>query len=111
MTKFLRASTSLLASLALIATLVVVCPCPAGASDEPRTGAHDCCASEGITTADSCCDAGAAVQEGALVPAAATTLALPVGVQSATVSHATAQVVEHPAPAPSAFRSPPILRI
>jgi hypothetical protein len=105
MSKTLRTSTSLLAALALIATVAVVCPCPAEATED-----HGCCASEGISTADSCCDAAAAVQDETLAPAVTTVV--PAGaLPSAAAPEPLAQAVEHPAPAPAAFRSPPVLRI
>lgn len=110
MTKFLRTSTSLLASLALIATLAVVCPCPASEA-EASAGDHGCCASEGISAADSCCDAAAVPQDGTLAPTVPPTVA-PAGlVLPALAPEPTGGGAEHRSPAPDAFRSPPILRI
>ena len=105
MTRLLRTSTSLLTALALSAALVVVCPCPAEATED-----HGCCASEGISAADSCCDAAAAVQDESLAPALTTVV--PAGASlSAVAPEPVAPAAESPAPVPSAFRSPPVLRI
>ncbi|MGE0453305.1 MAG: hypothetical protein AB7O37_01000 [Vicinamibacteria bacterium] len=110
MTKFLRASTSLLAALALIATAVVVCPCPAGTAVETQAG-HACCASEGIKAASVCCDAGSARHEETLVPTAIPTVAPSAFVPLALAPEAAPHAADQGVPAPSAFRSPPVLRI
>ncbi len=110
MTKFLRASTSLLAALALIATAVVVCPCPAAMAVETQAG-HGCCASEGIKTPSTCCDAGSARREETLVPTAIPTVAPSAFVPLTPTPEVASQAAAQSVPAPTAFRSPPVLRI